>query len=348
MNYTELYKKDLLRAQISCIDYNLLQDAKILITGAGGLVCSNLVDYLLCINDSFGLKMRIYGAVRNVEKMEKRFAWLLHRKDLRIIEYDALKHIEWDTEVDYIIHGASPAFPKMYVQQPAETMKVNLIGTINILEYAKNHHVKAVLFLSSSEIYGKNSLSKPYSEADYGYVDLLQPRSCYPSAKRACETLCITYLEEYGVCSIIVRPGHVFGPTATRLDNRISSSFFYDTLEGKNIVLKSPGTQLRSYCYAPDCSSAIITVLTKGKAGEAYNIANPLSNISIREFSEILARVAGRKIIFENPETTEKRGFNAMDNACLDPGKLQQLGWAPQFDAETGIKHTYCIMKNEC
>ena len=353
MNYTELYKKDLIKAQISCIDYRLLQGANILITGAGGLVCSSLVDYLLCINDSFGLNMSVYAAVRNVEKAEKRFARLLHRQDLRIIEYDALKHIEWDAEADYIIHGASPAFPKLYIQQPAETMKVNLIGTINILEYAKTHHIKAVVFLSSSEIYGKNSLSKQrlskqYSEADYGFVDLLQPRSCYPSAKRACETLCISYLEEYGVCSMIVRPGHVFGPTAARADNRISSSFFYDTIEGQNIVLKSSGTQLRSYCYAPDCASAIITVLTKGKAGEAYNIANPSSNISIREFSEILARIAGRKVIFENPEAAEQRAFNAMDNACLDPEKLLHLGWAPQFDAETGIRHTYCIMKNEC
>ncbi len=269
MNYTELYKSDLLKTQISCIDYHLLQDAKILITGAGGLVCSNLVDYLLCINDSFDLNMRIYAAVRNVEKVEKRFAWLLHRQDLRIIKYDALKQIEWNTEVNYIIHGASPACPKMYIQQPAETMRVNLIGTINILEYAKNHHIKAVLFLSSSEIYGRNSISKPYSEADYGFVDFLQPRSCYPSAKRTCETLCISYLEEYDVCSMIVRPGHVFGPTATRSDNRISSSFFYDAIEGHDIVLKSSGTQLRSYCYAPDCASAIITVLTRGKAGEA-------------------------------------------------------------------------------
>lgn len=344
MNYTVTYINDLKLSQNTVPNLKKIYNSHILITGATGLVCSAIVDFLLVLNDTVNANIKIYLAARSEEKALQRFGNKLKRADIVFVAYDALKIIKWNYELDYIIHGASPANPYLYVKQPVETMFANIIGLKNIFEYAVKHKTKRVLFISSSEVYGNKDSSSPYKEMDYGFVDITNPRACYPSAKRACETLSAAYHDEYGVDCVNVRLGHIYGPTATRTDTRASSQFFYDVIDAHDIIMKSAGLQKRSYCYVADCVSAIITVLINGEVATAYNISNSRSIVTIRELAEMIALISGQHVRYANPTDAETRGYNLMTNSSLDGTWLEKLGWQGYFDLQTGVTHTIQIL----
>ncbi len=278
--------------------------------------------------------------------MLNRFGEYYGRDYFSYVKYDASKgDNKIDIKADYIIHGASNASPKAIVEEPVETMLSNFNGLYYLLNYAKENGTKRLLYISSSEVYGQKSDGKPYKEDDYGYIDLLNPRNSYSVGKRAAETLCASYYAEYGVESVIVRPGHIYGPTVSPNDDRISSAFAYAAARGEKLVMKSAGTQLRSYCHCLDCASAIIKVLMKGEPVTAYNISNSGSVCTIREMAEVMAEAGGVKLVTEEASVSEKKGFNPMENSALIAAKLNSLRWQPQFDLQTGIARTIEIMK---
>ena len=340
MRYTENYLRDLLQIRSSVPRWEQLAGSRILVTGAGGLICSAFVDFLL----SLELDIQVYAAGRNTEKLKQRFSYWEGNKDLFYVNYDALKPLQTDAVFDYYVHGASPASPAAYGREPVQTMLANFVGMENILRHAAKTGAKRVLYVSSSEVYGKKEGSLPYHEGEYGFVDLLNPRACYPCSKRAAETLCAAYQSQYGVDTVIVRPGHVYGPTATASDDRASSQFPRDVLAGKDIVMKSAGAQLRSYCYVLDCASAIATVLLQGTGGAAYNISNRHSVVTIRQMAQAFADAAGRQLVFENATDSERKNYNLMDNSALDAASLEALGWQGMFDLEAGVKATLDAM----
>lgn len=347
MNYTSTYINDLKISQDSIPNLKKIYNSNILITGATGLVCSAIVDFILVLNDTVNANIKVYLAARTKEKALQRFGNKLERSDIIFVAYDALKEIKWDYKLDYIIHGASPANPSLYVKQPVETMLVNIIGLNNLFQYVLGHPIKRLLFISSSEVYGIKNNNFPYKDNEYGYLNILNPRACYPSAKRTCETLCVSYAEQYKIDNVIVRLGHIYGSTATRNDTRASSQFFYDVIDGHDIVMKSAGLQIRSYCYIIDCVSAIFTVLINGQSTIAYNISNSQSVVTIRELAEMIALVSKKKVVYENPSDIEIKGYNMMNNSSLDSSLIESLGWKGQFDLYKGIMHTLSILEEK-
>ena len=335
---SKLYQRDIRESLSSVLKIEELKNSRILITGATGLVCSAIVDLLV----STDLNVTIYTAGRSEKKAYERF-----KGETIFIPYDATKPIKFDVEVDYIIHGASNASPNLYVNEPVETIQANINGIQNLLEYARKKSVKKVIYVSSSEVYGRKDNIEPFIEDQYGFIDLLNPRSSYSIAKRAAETLCVSYQSEYGVPFNVVRLGHIYGPSASRRDKRVSSDFAYKAAKGENLILKSDGKQIRSYCYSLDCASAILSVLTSGIDGEAYNISNKDSIINIRDMAEYLAEAGGVELLFDFPSKTESAAFNPMDNSSLDSTKLESLGWKGIFSAKEGLEHTVQILK-EC
>ncbi len=193
--------------------------------------------------------------------------------------------------------------------------------------------------------YGKKENDRPSKVDEYGGIDILNPRSSYSIGKCAAETLCVSYYDEYGVESVIVRPGHIYGPTAVKSDNRVSSIWSYAAASGKDIIMKSDGTQIRSYCYCLDCASAILKVLLRGKKAHAYNISNPNYVASIREVAEILSITGKVNLKMDVPTEMEKRGFNHMRNSSLDSTELLALGWKGVFSLSEGLRHTVEIIK---
>lgn len=345
MNYDEQYWKDI----DNVIEKNpvilKLRNSKILITGATGLIGSAVVELLSHLNKGYAAGNMLFLAGRSEERILERFKNIPDMQ-FQFIQYDATVAQEMDCQADYIIHAASNAHPEAYVKEPVETMLANFQGLYCLLNLASREQVKRVLYVSSSEVYGvRDDLDSPYQESDYGYVDLLNPRAAYPSSKRAAETLCAAYGAEYQIDTVIARPGHIYGPTITESDSRASAQFIRNCVRGEDIVMKSSGNQVRSYCYSMDCASAILTILISGKSAEAYNISYPGSFISVRGLAERLAQEAGIQIRFENPSDQEQRGYNMMNHSALDGTKLEQLGWVPCFDTEYAVKRTLEVMK---
>ena len=319
----------------------------VLITGATGLICSTVIDVILRYNDTNkDSVIRILAAGRSTEKMSDRFGEIINRPDFQFVYFDASKpDINISEKADYIIHGASNASPNKIVEEPVETMLSNVLGMKCLLDYARKSNTKRVLFVSSSEVYGKKDNDEPYKEGEYGYIDLLNSRNSYSLSKCATETLCVSYYDEYGVESVIVRPGHIYGPTASPDDNRVSSAWAYQAAKGEDIIMKSDGSQIRSYVYSLDCASAIIKVLMIGKNCSAYNISNPNSIISIKDMGAILAEAGGVNVEMVLPSEKEKKSFNPMKNSSLEASKLMDLDWRGCFTANDGLNHTVSILK---
>lgn len=329
-----------------CPEIHELECKSVLITGATGLICSAIVDVLIRYNETHSEKIEIIVAGRSEKKMKNRFGSYIDSYYFSFLPYDASSsnavHLQG---IDYIIHGASNASPNRIVKEPVETMFSNFIGMKNLLELAKNEGTKKVVFISSSEVYGKKENNLPFSENEYGYIDLLNARNSYSISKCAAETLCVSYADEYNVDVSMIRPGHIYGPTASEKDNRVSSAWAYDAANGKDIIMKSNGEQLRSYVYCLDCASAILTVLLKGENKKAYNVSNPNSIIDIKDMAGILCEAANVKLKVELPTEEEKKGFNPMNNSSLMSDSLQSLGWKGCFDAKTGFSNTVKIIK---
>lgn len=344
MKYSEDYFDGIKKAiSLNPIIYEL-KNSSIFVTGATGLICSTVCDFLLYLNKEYRLNNSLYFGARNHKKLLSRFEIYEEGKDYFFIQYDAAQKLNISEKCDYIIHGAGNAVPLLFDKNPVETMMDAIHGINEILLYASKNKPCRVLYISSSEVYGKKGDFLAYTEDEYGFVDLLNPRACYPSSKRACETLCASYFKEYNVDSVIVRPGHVYGPQLNENDNRAASAFLKNVLTG-DIVMKSAGTQLRSFCNSLDCATAILTVLIRGKENNAYNISNRKSISTIMEYAKILAKASNRKILFDNPSTSEVKSYNLMDNSSLDSTKIENLGWQGIFDLEEGIQYTLRVMK---
>lgn len=337
------YRSDI-EAATRSVDLTALRGKQVLITGASGLIGSAIADTLICCNLTMDAGITVYAAGRSERKLRRRFAHGLNA-GLIPVAYDATEAVAFTFGCDYIIHAASNASPELYVKEPVQTMMANITGVYELMKYATGHKTVKFLYVSSSEVYGKLDHGRPLVEEECGHVELLNVRSAYPMGKRAAETMCVSCSQQYQVSVSILRPGHVYGPTAQASDNRVSSAFTRQAAAGQDLVMKSAGTQLRSYCYCIDCATAALAVLTRGENCQAYNVSNSDSIITIRQMAEILAGYAGVRLIMDLPTSAEKAAFNPMDNSSLDSAKLEGLGWRGQFDARKGLSHAIMVLK---
>ena len=342
INNIKIYEEDINRVIINN-SFNNLKNATILVVGANGLIGSAIIDVLNYLNKVCNSNIKIIGTVRNINKKPERFN---SYTDLEIIEYDVMNNLNLGKNIDYIINAASNANPIKFSTDPVGTLLSNFIGTKNLLDYAKDNKCERLLYISSGEVYGQcsdNVLS--FDESYTGSIKYVNSRSCYPIGKISSENLCSCYHDQYGIDTVIARLCHTYGPTQTNEDSRVSAQFINNVLNDNDIVLKSTGSQIRSYCYVIDSVCGILTILNKGKNGEVYNVANNKSIISIRNMAEVIARYCNKKVIFELPDDIEKKGYNPVTRSVLDGSKLESIGWIPQFDFEEGIIHTIKIMK---
>lgn len=317
------YKKDILAIFQMELPFDKLCGCNILVTGATGLIGGCLVEALM-LNPS--RDYAVYACGRNIERAKKRFAEFFEDTSFHFIQHDVTTPFISEVHFDYIIHAASNASPNFFANHPVEVMKSNLYGVANLMDYGLMHGLKRFLYVSSGEVYGEGD-GREFTEDYSGYVDPISPRSCYPSAKRAAETLCVSYAAEYGVDVVIARPCHIYGPYFTESDNRVYAQFIRNVLNDEDIVLKSTGEQYRSWCYVVDCVSALFHILLKGDCGQAYNIADNTSNIPIKELARLIATIGGRNIIFEIPEESEKKGYNVVTQSVFSLEKIKSLGW---------------------
>lgn len=330
------YKEDILHIFEQDLPWEKLSGTNILVTGATGLIGGCLVDALM-LNPQ--RNYHVYATGRNEGRAMTRFKEYQQDDAFHFIKYDVLEKLDADVHFEYIIHAASNASPNFFATRPVEVIKSNIIGLSNLIEYGMNNDMKRFLYISSGEVYGEGD-GRDFSEDYSGYVNCILPRACYPSSKRAAETLCVSYATEYGLDVVIARPCHTYGPFFTEQDNRVYAQFIRNVLRGENIIMKSTGEQFRAWCYVVDCVSALLYILLKGENSQAYNIADSSSNISIRNLADIVANSCGKKVIVEAPDSCEKRGYNLVKKSVFSTTKLECLGWKPRTSIVSGINKT--------
>lgn len=340
----EIYLNDI--KKIITKDFDELKNKTVFITGSSGLIGSFLVDTLMYLNKHKGFNINIYATFSSNKSFEERFPSYKNEEFFHPVIQDINKDIDLDLTINYVIHAASNTHPQLYAQKPVETIKLNIIGSSNVLDFAKKSPNCKTLFLSTLEVYGKDSSIESFKEDHIGYVDFMIARSCYPESKRLCETLCHSYIKEFNQNIVIARLGYIYGPTIKLSSSKADVQFLNKALNKENIVLKSPGLQKRSYCYVADTVSALLTILLKGETGEAYNIASKEGNILLREYANTLADISGVSVEYGEMGEIELQGGSQVDNSTLNSDKLSSLGWEPKFLLRDGIEHTLRIKKD--
>lgn len=333
----KLYQEDLQRA-IAVKGIERLEGKRFLITGATGLIGTHFIDALLHIS---GVEITACG--RSREKAKSRLGEHFTNPRFTFLEHDSCNPFPAGVEADFIVPLASNTHPRAYSEHPVETMLINVLGCQHSLELARQTG-SVVLYPSTVEIYGNAEGSDVFHEEYTGHLNLSNARSCYPESKRSAEALCQSYAAEYGVDVRIARLSRVFGPTMLPSDTKASSQFILKALAGEDIVLKSEGTQFFSYTYTTDVVNALLYILLNGAPATPYNIANPACDVHLRDFALLCANAAGKQIVFEIPDETERLGYSIATQAILAAQRLNDIGWQPRYTMQEALERTITIL----
>lgn len=334
-----VFKEDLEAIIGEDISWEKLQGKTVLITGASGMIGTYMLQVLTMLNDKKGYGIHVIAMLRNAAKLPEEVRL---RGDVEIIVHDVTERLEVEGNVDYIIHAASPASPLIMQNKPVETIAANTLGTFNTLSLAKEKNSEGYMFISSREIYGQPGEGQEFFYEDtYGFVDQLNPRSCYSEGKKAAETMCVCYHEEYGLNTKIARLAHTYGPGMSIYDGRVQADFLKNVFHNEDIVLKSEGTAVRTYTYIADAVAGLYRILLDSEE-IVYNIGNEDGKVSIRELAEIMVDIypeRGLKLVFDIPEGGTK-GTAPYTLGILNSGKLRNIGWSPKYSVKDGFKRT--------
>lgn len=323
-----------------------MRSKRFVISGAAGLIASYLVDVLVEANNQLGLGMEVHAIDKNEGLLNQRFP--VEQSGLHRYCLDVNKDELPAVNADYVIHAASNTSPLDYANKPIETIHTNVFGADHMMRFSLKH-ARRFLLCSSVEMYGRNNGDTNEFHEDYsGYVDANTIRAGYPTAKRLAEALCNAYLKENPSWEFtIARIGRIYGPTVIDGDTKAPSQFIGNAVRGKDIVMKSSGTQQFSYGYVADCTMALLYILAKGENGNAYNIANPESSVTLRDFAEATAKAGGVKLVHGEFSEAEKAGYSKITKATMCMKKLMALGWQPHFSLQDGVARTVRMIKAE-
>lgn len=331
-----IVKEDIKKiAETDYIDWENFRGKKIAVTGATGLLGRIVVSALLAANQKYDLNLKVLAFIRNEAKAEEVYG-TKRGGALEFVIADILNPIPEKIHADYLIHGASVTASRMMVEQPVETILTAVEGTKNLMEFAARCKMEGVVYLSSMEAYGIiDADTKQVHEEDLGYIDILNVRSSYSEGKRMTECLCASYAKEYQVNVKIARLAQTFGAGIDKNENRVFAQFAKSVLGKENIVLHTKGEKANCYCYTVDAVTGLLVLLTRGNAGEAYNVANMDTFCSIREMAETFVAVGdsgSSELVFDIPEDISKFGYPPSSIMHLNSEKLMALGWKPQYN----------------
>lgn len=298
---------------------------RILVTGGAGFLGSHLIDRLMAEGHEVLCLDNFYtGHKRNILK------WLGHPY-FELIRHDITEPIR--LEVDQIYHLACPASPVHYQYNPVKTIKVNVMGTLNMLGLAKR--VKArFLLASTSEVYGDPDVH-PQTEEYRGNVNCIGTRSCYDEGKRVAETLAFDYHRQNNVDIRVMRIFNTYGPRMLENDGRVVSNFIVQALQGIPLTVYGDGSQTRSFCYVSDLIEGMIRLMNGEHIGP-INIGNP-GEYTILELAQTIQKMVNpdAELIYKPlPQDDPKQRQPDITKAKT------LLGWEPTIALQEGLKLT--------
>jgi UDP-glucuronate decarboxylase len=238
-------------------------------------------------------------------------------------------------EVDEIYNLACPASPVHYQNNPVQTIKVNVHGSINMLGLAKRTKAR-ILQASTSEVYGNPNVT-PQPETYFGSVNPIGPRACYDEGKRCAETLFFDYYRQYGVQVKVARIFNTYGPRIQPNDGRVVSNFIVHALKGEPIPIYGNGNQTRSFCYVDDMVRGLIQFMkTPDDFTGPLNLGSP-QEITILELARKILNITGSKseIAFK-PLPIDDPQQRKPDLRLAE----EKLGWFPKMELEEGLAKT--------
>lgn len=329
-------------------DINRFSGKSILITGATGLVGSMLTRFLLYCNKKIGLNVRVYALIRNKQKADKIFANYLKESLVYVIADLKKDRLNINDNVDYIIHAAAVTSSKLLIEHPVDALEIAINGTEKILKLAEEKNVESMVYISSMEVYGQPTKSGKVKENELGYIDLTNPRSGYPESKRLCESLCTAYASQYNLNVRVARLAQTFGAGVLPGENRVFAQFARSIIKGENIVLHTEGNSEGNYVYISDAIGAILFLLLSGKKGQAYNVVNEDSHMSIKQMADLVINNFGssdQKVVIDIPN--KNMGYAPEVHMQLSGQKLIELGWAPSIDLNASYERLINWFKSD-
>jgi dTDP-glucose 4,6-dehydratase len=299
---------------------------RILITGGAGFLGSHLCDRflaegfeVLCVDNL------LTGSTDNIAHIRER--------TFTFIDLDVTGYLYVSGAIDYILHFASPASPKDYLDYPIQTLKVGSIGTHKALGLAK---AKGATFLlaSTSEVYG-DPLVHPQEESYWGNVNPIGPRGVYDEAKRFAEALTVAYRRSHRMNTKIVRIFNTYGPRMRMNDGRAIPAFMTQSLRGQPVTVYGDGSQTRSFCYIDDLVEGIFRLTTSRHAGP-INLGNP-QELSLLDMARTIIKLTESKSrIVHRPLPTDDPKVRQPDISRA----RRLLGWSPKVGLPVGLRRT--------
>ena len=309
-----------------------LQGQTVAVTGATGLLGACAVRCLLALNQLHDARISVLAVVRSEEKLRQVFGAEAQDIPYYIYDFSAEEPFQPPVPVDGLLHFASPTASRYFVTHPVDTLLTGVRGTDAILRYARQSHLRSLVYVSSLEVYGEvTDDSVPLTEDRQGYLAVTDARSSYPMGKRAAECLCHAYAAEYGVPVKIARLAQTFGAGVAPDDSRVFAQFARCALRGEDIILHTTGELSRCYCYTTDAVSALLYLLLLGVDGEAYNVANPHTYISVADMARLVCREFAPSC-HPRVEPREGMGYSPTTHLRLSTEKVEKLGWHPRYD----------------
>jgi UDP-glucuronate decarboxylase len=237
-------------------------------------------------------------------------------------------------EVDEIYHLACPASPVHYQRNPVKTIRTGVLGTLNMLDVARDAGAK-ILIASTSEVYGDPEVH-PQHEGYWGNVNPIGTRACYDESKRCAEALAVSYARQYSVEVRIARIFNTFGPRLAMDDGRVISNFVVQALRAEPLTLYGDGSQTRSFCYVSDMVDGLCRLMGSQLSAQPLNLGNP-NEVTMRELAELVRRLSGGR------SRLVHRALPGDDPRQRRPDiqrARETLGWEPQIGLEQGLSAT--------
>lgn len=333
-----------LKADFVGIDHELIAtlSGKILaVSGATGFLGSLLARFVVWANDELGLGARLVLCVRNAAKLDVVMPGIATREDVTVAVVDFSEPCETlSVDFDYLVHTAAITTSKVMIERPADVINIMINGTRWALDSACTNSKSKVLFLSSMEACGSFDDAVDVYEGTMGAIDMGSVRSCYPEGKRVGELMCLAYARQFCINAVAGRLAQTFGAGILPTEGRVFKQFASSAMAGEPIVLHTDGMSEGNYVYSTDALSAILLLLSKGIAGETYNIANEACHSTIRGMAEMVAERFGDdhcSVVIEGKDSSQF-GYAAPTKMSLRSNKLRALGWEPKVDLEESYR----------